>query len=129
MTTTRFLTRKSRLYTTLKKNRFALDEEARLAYYITVPVVPSAADLQKADKFLARVDSALHASQGLEGVRQFNELSINERKARQSELASLGMDAKQFADSAAVGQISKSTLAATTAPSTVSSLRTRKSTL
>lgn len=90
-----------------EKNRFALDEEARLAYYITVPVVPSAADLQKADKFLARVDSALHASQGLEGVRQFNELSINERKARQSELASLGMDAKQFADSAAVGQISK----------------------
>ena len=83
-----------------EKNRFALDEEARLAYYITVPVAPSAADLQKAD-------SALHASQGLEGVRQFNELSINERKARQSELASLGMDAKQFADSAAVGQISK----------------------
>ena len=90
-----------------EKNRFALDEEARLAYYITVPVVPSAADLQKANKFLARVDSALHASQGLEGVRQFNELSINERKARQSELASLGMDAKQFADSAAVSQISK----------------------
>lgn len=90
-----------------EKNRFAIDEEARLAYYIAVPVVPSAADLQKADKFLARVDSALHASQGLEGVRQFNELSINERKARQSELARLGMDAKQFADSAAVGQISK----------------------
>ena len=90
-----------------EKNRFAIDEEARLAYYIAVPVVPSATDLQKADKFLARVDSALHASQGLEGVRQFNELSINERKARQSELARLGMDAKQFADSAAVGQISK----------------------
>ena len=89
-----------------EKNRFALDEEARLAYYITVPVVPSAADLQT-DTCLERFDSALHASQGLEGVRQFNELSINERKARQSELASLGMDAKQFADSAAVGQISK----------------------
>lgn len=90
-----------------EKYKFALDEEARLAYYITVPVNPSTADMDKANKFLARVDSALHATAGVEGVRQFSELSINEHSARKSELSRLGMDAKQFVDSAAVGQISK----------------------
>lgn len=90
-----------------EKYKFALEEEARLAYYINVPITPSKADLAKADKLLARVDSALHATAGVEGVRQFSELSINERSARKSELSRLGMDAKQFVDSAAVGQISK----------------------
>ena len=92
-------------YASLKDDDYKVSDEEIKAVYNAEK--NRFALLQKADKFLARVDSALHASQGLEGVRQFNELSINERKARQSELASLGMDAKQFADSAAVGQISK----------------------
>ncbi len=91
-----------------EKYKFPVDEESCLAYYIAVPINPSADDLAKADKLLARVDSALHATQGLDGVRTFSELSINERSVRQKDLSSLGMDAKQFVDSGAVvGQISK----------------------
>ena len=90
-----------------EKYKFRLDEESRLAYYIAVPLQPSTTDLAKADKLFASVDSALHATAGVEGVRKFSELSINERSVRQKDLSSLGMDAKNFADSAVVGQISK----------------------
>ncbi len=90
-----------------EKYKFPLDEESCLAYYIAVPVNPSAADLAKADQLLVRVDSALRATPGVEGARAFSELSVNERSVRQKDLSSLGADAKQFADSAVVGQISK----------------------
>lgn len=89
-----------------EKERFAMKEEIRKAHYIVVPIVPSADDNAKADKFMATVDSTLHATAGIEGVRSFSELSIAEKESR---LSDLGREValKNFVDSAAVGEISK----------------------
>lgn len=89
-----------------EKERFALRQEMRKAHYIAVPIVPSAADNEKADKFLASVDSTLHATAGVDGVRHFTELTVTEGEYRASDLTRMP-DMKKFVDSVAVGAISK----------------------
>lgn len=89
------------------KEMFALDYECRRAYFIAVPIVPSQDDLDKANAFLATVDSTLRASDGVESVRHFAELTVSENEYRQNDLNRAGADLKNFADSAAVGKISK----------------------
>ncbi len=88
-----------------EKSTFALKEEMRRVHYIVVPIAPSADDNAKADALMAKVDSAIKANPGIEGARQFSELSISEAELR---LSDMNRDAimKGFFENAEVGQIS-----------------------
>ena len=89
-----------------EKERFALKNEVRRVHYIAVAISPSKADNEKADKFMEEVDSTLHATEGVEGIRHYSELTIAETEARDQDLARATIALKNFVDTAAVGQIS-----------------------
>ena len=89
------------------KEMFAIDQELRRAYFIAVPVAPSDNDLAEADKFLAKVDSTLKATTGIDAVRNMGELTVEEKEYRKNELSRGGVGLAEFADSVAVMAVSK----------------------
>lgn len=85
------------------KAMFEIDEEVRKVNYIAVNIVPSQADLAKAQKMFTSVDSTLRATQGVDAIRNNSDISINQRTVRASDVDA---DTRTFLASAEIGAVS-----------------------
>ena len=86
-----------------EKKQFQIEEEVRKIHYIAVNIVPSQADLAKAQKEFTTVDSILRNTQGVESVRNISEAVINQRTVRANDVDAA---TKEFLASSEAGAVS-----------------------
>lgn len=83
------------------KERYAIPEETRDINFISVAIVPSAADITKAETRVSDLVAALNAKPGTEGLDGFDEFVCNRTTLPVTQLQDRAF--RSFADSAAVG--------------------------
>ena len=84
---------------------YRLDEEMRKIHYITVDVVPSKDDLNKAAAMIGETIDSLKKENGVDLVRNNSELVINEASVRLSDIRDT--EVKNFVANAAIGDVSE----------------------
>lgn len=90
------------------KAMFKLDEEMRTVHFISVPVDPSNADNQRAEKAINDAINALQTKPGLSGVATMSDFKVDSAKLNSSMLQQ-GADSVlvSFVKSAAVNQVAR----------------------
>lgn len=83
------------------KNAYKIDGELRSVNYLTVAVVPSAADLMEGQKRVEEVMMSLRSEEGTQGLSGKSDFVADNRSSRMSEIRDRSL--RNFLDSAAVG--------------------------
>lgn len=86
-----------------EKSQFETEDEIRKIHYIAVNIVPSQADLAKAQALFNKVDSTLRVTTGVESVRNISELTISQRTVRTNDVDAA---TREFITSASDGAVS-----------------------